>query len=184
MARVRQMRVFLSVFQVALAVLLGGWGEWLRYSDLNLPFLGGSGCASTARFHVWPWPLKFTLVLNLPVLAGGALISVPLDALHLPAAPEWLSEVMLLPFVALLWYWIGSHMDRTRAGDASAQKRKWQLVALLLFVGCSILASSVPLPNGGYTSFIDLGALLWLFAALAGLRLKAFRSKETAKQSG
>jgi hypothetical protein len=104
MGQTAQFRKILPVSQVVFAVLLGGWGEWLRYTTLNRPFFGGTWWDSTARFHVWPWPLKIALVVNLPVLVGAGLVSVPLDAVRFPAIPEWLFYVMMLPFVALLWY--------------------------------------------------------------------------------
>ena len=177
MRRPKQFRIILPALQIALALFVGGWGEWLRYSVLNHPFFGGTFWDSTARFHVWPLPLKFTLVLNLPVLVGGALLSVPLDAVHLPAPPEWLSCLTMLPFVALFWYWIGSRVDRNRAGGPAGQTAKRHWIALLLFAVCCVLASSVPIPNGGYTSFLELGILLWLIAAIVAMRFLAFRAK-------
>ena len=117
--------------------------------------------------------------MNLPVLVGAGLVSVPLAAVRFPAIPEWLFYVMMLPFVALLWYWIGARMDRNRPGHASAQTGKWQWVALLIFMSGCVLASTVPSPLGGYISFLVFGALLWLFAALAALRFLALRAKKS-----
>jgi len=37
MGQTAQIRKILPVSQVVLAVFLGGWGEWLRYSALNRP---------------------------------------------------------------------------------------------------------------------------------------------------
>jgi hypothetical protein len=190
MGQTAQFRKILPVSQVVLAAFLGGWGEWLRYSALNHRFFGGTLWDSTARFHVWPWPLKFTFVLNLPALLGGAivgavlsiswiLLSAPLHVAGLPAVPEWISSTTILPFVALFWYWIGFHMDRNTVGDASGKIAKWQWVALLIFTSGCVFASTVPSPLGGYTSFLVFGALLWLFAALAALGLLAFRAKKS-----
>lgn len=177
MAQVKQFRLLLPALQVALAISFGGWGEWLRVSLLNKPFWGSSTWwDTTARFHVWPWPLKFAIVMNLPVLVGGALISVPLDAFHLPAAPEWLSYVMMLPFVALFWYWIGIRLDRARPGERNGESAKRRWPGIFLFMATCALISYLPDRITLYTDFVPFGVLLWLFATLVALRLLRSRT--------
>src|ERR1019366_6599273 len=88
MAQINQFRKILPFTQIGLAILFGGWGLWIRNAILSRPFvLGMNGWKSTARFHVWPWPFKFAVVLNLPAFLAGALVSWPLDALR-PGLPE------------------------------------------------------------------------------------------------
>jgi hypothetical protein len=181
MVQPRRFRIFLPISQVLLALFVGGWGVWLRVSILNHPFFGGTLWDSTARFHVWPWPLRFAIVLNLPTMAAGAVLAGLLDLIGLRRLPEWLSCLTMLPFVALLWNWIGSWMDRERSEGTGreATRRKW--VVLFLFIAACAAASSVPSRVAGSISFISLGALLWLFAVLAVPRLPAFRRRGTNK---
>jgi hypothetical protein len=71
-----QFRKVLPIFQTALAAILGGWGLWLRNSILNLSFFGDDTLwNSTARFHVWPWPFKFAVVLNMPAFLAGLFLA-------------------------------------------------------------------------------------------------------------
>lgn len=107
-----QFRELLPIVQSVLAIFFGTWGLCLRNALLNRPFWGNSTYwDSTARFHVWPWPLKFAVILNLPAFVAGVVSSAPLY-IFWPKLPAWVSFVAGLPFVALLWYSIGFWLDR------------------------------------------------------------------------
>lgn len=169
-------RRILPVSQIILAALLGGWGLWIRNSLLSRPFFGSStGWDSTARFHVWPWPLKFATVLNMPAFLAGLVPSGFLDYLR-PGLPEWLFYLPMLLFVPLLWHWIGSRLDKqwNAAASRAALKRQW--LALLIFALICAVGSSVPESVGGYTSYLSLGALIWLASILAWLAWRRFHA--------
>src|SRR6267143_1475879 len=78
-----QFRRILPLSQTVLALFFGSWGLWIRNSILSQPFFGNSTLwNSTARFHVWPWPYEFAVVLNMPAFLIGILLSWPLDAIR------------------------------------------------------------------------------------------------------
>jgi hypothetical protein len=167
MARSNQFRTILPILQTALATFFSAWGLWLRNSILSRPSWGDSTLwDSTARFHIWPWPFKFAAVLNMPAFVAGLLLSWPLDALR-PNLPEWVSILPVLPIVAILWYWIGLWLDRGRSADKLRGTRRGQSIALLVFTAICAAASSIPEKMGGHTSYIPLGIVVWLLAALA-----------------
>jgi len=115
----------LPVFQVALAGFFGGWGLWQRNEILNHDYLFGIGWNSTARFHVWPWPFKFAAISNLPAFLAGLLLSWPIGA----ASPELHEATQLAPsllFVGVLWYGIGSWMDRRWDPTEKTPGCRWQ----------------------------------------------------------
>lgn len=172
-----QFRTILPISQTALAIIFGGWGLWLRNSILSRRFLGDSTLwDSTARFHVWPWPFKFAAVLNMPAFLAGALLSWPLDALR-PGLPEWVSVLPVLPFVALLWYWIGLRLDQERRAGKSRNTVKRQWIVLLLFTAICAAASSIPERIGGHTSYLLLGIAVWTIAAMAVKACALFRKR-------
>lgn len=177
MAQGTQFRTILPISQTALAIIFGGWGLWLRNSILSRHFWGDSTLwDSTARFHVWPWPFKFAAVLNMPAFLTGALLSWPLDALR-PGLPEWVSILPVLPFVALLWYWIGLWLDQERRAGKSRNTAKRQWIVLLLFTAICAAASSIPEGIGGYTSYLLLGIAVWTIAAMAVKASALFRKR-------
>jgi hypothetical protein len=168
MANGIQFRKTLPVVQTALALALGGWGLWIRNTILSRPFMEGTTLReSTARFHVWPWPFKFTAVLNMPAFLVGGLLSLPLGALY-PALANWISIVLILLFVVLLWYWVGARLD-----NSPGTTRKW--ILLLTFGVTCAAASSLPRNVGGYVSYVPLGIVVWLLALVAIGRSKASR---------
>lgn len=59
-------------------------------------------------YHVRPWPFRLALVLNVPAFLGGALVWWPIDKFA-SNLPEAVVCGGLLPFVFVLWYWIGRH---------------------------------------------------------------------------
>jgi hypothetical protein len=169
-----QFRRILPISQTAIAILLGGWGLWARNSILNRPFLGNStGWDSTARFHVWPWPFKFAAVLNMPAFLTGSLLSWPLDALR-PGLPESVSILPVLLCVPLLWYWVGSWLDRRgNAEKVSNAPRQW--ILLFVFTSICAAASSIPESVGGYVSYIPAGIAIWSIAAIGMAAFKICR---------
>jgi hypothetical protein len=102
-------RVLLPVVETTLATLAGGIGLWQRHQILNQRFLGDHTLwESTARFHVWPLPLRFAVVSNVPSFLASALVRWPLKTLW-PQMPETLGFLPLILFVPLLWYLVGLH---------------------------------------------------------------------------
>lgn len=158
----------LPVLQTVLAVFFGGWGLWLRNSILSRPFLGTStGWDTTLRFHVWPWPLEFAVILNMPTLLAGALLAWPLEYLR-PGLPIWVTALPVLLVVSLFWYWVGSWADRNISERA-------RCISLPVFILVCAAASSISKYVGGYTSYFLFGIAIWSILAVgakasAGLR--------------
>src|SRR5215468_1164579 len=118
MAHRQCFRRVLPVTQTFFAVLLGGVGLWQRNQILSDRH--SFGWHSTARFHVWPLPFKFAVISNLPAFMAGSVVFWPLSSLW----PELSEVTQLAPcvlFVPILWYWVGSHLDRTPAIPARAR---------------------------------------------------------------
>ena len=179
MAQELQFRRMLPVLQTTAAIFLGGWGLWLRNSILSRTFWGDSTLwNSTARFHVWPWPLKFEEVLHMPAFLAGALLSWPLDA-YWPGLPEWVSALPVLPCVALLWYRIGSWLDRRRGVNTYASTIKGQWLLLAMFCVVCAAASSVPRRVGGYVSYFPLGTVIWIVAVVGTAGFKVSRGNKS-----
>ena len=107
MASKAQFCRILPASQVALAAAFGGWGLWQRNQILSHDYLFGTGWNSTARFHVWPWPYKFTAISNLPALFAGLLLTIPISAIK-PTLSETLQLAPTLVFVFLLWVRVGA----------------------------------------------------------------------------
>jgi len=155
----------LPVSQTAVAILFGGWGLWLRNSILSRPFLDGTGWDTTLAFHVWPWPFKFAAIINMPAFLLGLLLLWPLDAFRLGLS-ESVSLLPALLFVPLLWYLVGSSLDKRRSSagrNKSTSKSEW--VLLLLFMAACAAASSLPPSIWGYANHLELGALIWMTVA-------------------
>jgi hypothetical protein len=162
-----QFRRVLPVSQTVLATVFGGWGLWIRDSILSQPLFGNSTLRnSTAQFHVWPWPFKFAVVLNMPAFLMGLLLSWPLSAFR-PGLPESISVLPVLLLVPLLWYSIGSWLDRTQGADQNRGSRKKHWILLLVFTLVCAAASSIPERVGGYVSYLPLGVLIWAVVGLA-----------------
>jgi len=108
MVQGKRFRRLLPVAQTVLALVFGGLGLWERNETLNRSFLGWN---STSRYHVWPWPYKLAVVSNMPAFLAGLLLSWPIGGLW-PELPEWLQIAPSLLFLPMLWYWVGSRLDR------------------------------------------------------------------------
>jgi hypothetical protein len=163
MAHGNQFRRVLPISQTALTMLFGGWGLWLRNSILSRPFWGDSTWwDSTLRFHVWPWPFKFAAILNMPAFLASLLVSWPIDSLR-PGLPEWISLSPSLLIVPLLWYWIGSWLDRRCSVTDRTRnpvRRAW--ILLLFFTVVGAVEASIPRNVGGYVSYLPFGIVLWI----------------------
>jgi hypothetical protein len=179
MAQINQLRSILPISQTALALLFGGWGICIRDSILSRTFLGSTLWNSTARFHVWPWPYKFAVVLNMPAFLIGLLLAWPLNVLG-PGLPESVSLLPALLLVPLLRYSIGSQLDQRRIGDKNRSTLKSQLIFLLLFTLICVAASSIPARVGGYVSYLPLGILTWATFGSAALALSRKHKARTA----
>jgi len=158
-----QFRRILPVSQITLAILFGGWGLWQRNQILSHDYLFGIGWNTTARFHVWPWPFKFAVILNLPAFIAGLFLSWPISAAK-PDLPETVQFAPSLLFVDVLWYWIGLRLDQHWG---VRQRAPWALAAV--FIAVCLTGALVPM---GYTGFlIPYGALVWLIATFAFRRV-------------
>src|SRR5882672_1266260 len=123
MVQINQLRRILPISQTALALSFGGWGIWIRDSILSRTFFGSTLWNSTARFHIWPWPYKFAVVLNMPAFLVGLLLAWPLDTFR-PGLSESVSLLPALLLVPLLWYSIGSGLDQRRIADKNRSTLK------------------------------------------------------------
>lgn len=158
MIRDLRFRMVLPIVESGVAALFGGIGLWQRSAILSRPFFEGQTLwDSTARFHVWPWPYKFAAISNLPALLGGLLLTIPIDAMK-PTLPETLQLAPSLLFVWLLWYWIGSRLDRRWS---VADKTPW--IAFLAFTLISLAGAFIPL---GYTGYVPYGFIVWVFTTV------------------
>jgi hypothetical protein len=173
-----QFRKILPALQTALAIFFGGWGLWTRNSILSQPFFGNSTLwNSTARYHVWPWPYKFAVVLNMPAFLIGLLLSWPLDAFR-PGLPEAVLVLPVLLIVPLLWFSIGSRLDKTRSANENRGALNKQWLLLLVFTLICAAGSLIPERVGGYASYLPLGILIW---ATVGLVVLAVSRKHNSR---
>jgi hypothetical protein len=145
-------RVLLGLSQTFIAAIFGGVGVWQRSQILNQSLWGDQTLwNSTARFHVWPWPLKFAVITNLPAFFAGALLSVPIRLLW-PEAPEAM-DLAVLPLVFVLWYWLGARLER----------KAHSKMFLALFTAACIVGAFLPL---GYVGYVPYGVTVWIVAAI------------------
>jgi|HubBroStandDraft_2_1064218.scaffolds.fasta_scaffold76367_1 hypothetical protein len=164
MGRRNQFRVLLPIVQGGLATLLGGFGLWQRSVLLSRPgfFDGTTLCDTTARFHVWPWPYKFAALSNMPALFAGMLLSMPISALR-PTLPESVQLAPTVLFVLILWFWVGSRLDRRWI---VAEKTPW--IGLSVFTVVCLVGALIPI---GYTGCVFYGFLVWLITAISLRRM-------------
>lgn len=147
--------MWLAIAQTASAALFGGIGLWQRNHILSRPlFEGQTLWDTTARYHVWPWPLKFAFITNFPVMIAGAVVSLPIEAVSTWAPIKAIGVVdgaICVAGIFALWYWIGSRLKPS--------VRSMLLLALFTFLS---VGSALFVP--GYTGFVPYAVLLWLFA--------------------
>jgi hypothetical protein len=116
MTRAIHFRKALPIVHTILALFFGGAGLFLRDALLNRPFLSNPAVYEpTLRSFIWPWPLKFAAILDMPAVLAGILLSYALDQIDQlrPALPAWASVLSMLVFVPLLWFAVGAWLDRT-----------------------------------------------------------------------
>jgi hypothetical protein len=164
-------RTILPVSQTVLALFLGGSGLWARHSILAQPFFGDTtSWNSTARFHVWPWPYKFAVVLNMPAFLAGSLFPLPVGGFR-PPLSETISHLSALLVVPPFWYAVGSVLDRRHSISAEANKVAWLWILILGFVSICAAIASIPVRIGGYVSFVPLGVAVWVMVGYGVLAL-------------
>jgi hypothetical protein len=167
-----QFRSVLPVLQTVLAVFFGGRGLWLRNSILSRPFLGTStGWESTLRFHVWPWPLKFAVILNMPAILAGGLLTLPLQYLR-PGLTEWVAALPVLLVIFLFWYWVGSWADSN-----ISERARWILLPFFILVCAAV--SSISEYVGGYTSYVLFGIAIWSIVAVGAIASAGLRKRNS-----
>jgi hypothetical protein len=164
-------RRLLPVAQTAMAVLFGGLGFWQRSEILSHSWLGWN---STARFHVWPWPYKFAVVTNTPAFLVGLLLSWPIGGLW-PELPESVQIGPSLLFVPMLWYWVGSRLDRRwgredGVGASRSSKSPW--IFLLVFTLVCVVGAFLPI---GYVGYLPYGVAVWVAMGLIVRHLSKVR---------
>jgi hypothetical protein len=168
-------RKVLPVAQTVVAAIFGGWGFWVR----NQAITNGLGWRSTMVFHVWPWPLRFASILNMPALLFGFVLSLPVYAL-LPRVPEWVSSLLLILFVPLIWFWVGRWLDKLSDSHSNAKQRKAAWIAVGIFTAiCAGLAAL----GSSSSSFTGFGLLIWLAAGIAVFRVTRFRKSKRGPSS-
>lgn len=160
-----QYRALLPAIQTVSAILCGGIGLSQRNAILKQPWLGEQTMAdTTARFHVWPLPLRFALVNNLPALTSLGVIGWPLSRVW-PGMPIGLWLSLLIACTYANWYLIGRRLD----SEPSARKRqRWALAIFGLLSGAVIFTP-------GYVGFVYTGILLWVAFAITVQILGATR---------
>jgi len=146
----------LPILQTFVAALFGGLGLWQRSYTLNHAVFGWN---SDAVYHVWPWPYKFAAVLNMPALLAGILIAWPISDVW-PTLSEAAQFSPALLFVALLWYYIGRHMDQIVSAPASPRALRVATLWTSIFIFVVISAGLAYL-HTSYTSYLPYGILLW-----------------------
>jgi hypothetical protein len=155
-------RTWLPLSQCLLGGLFGLLGAWQRVSVLGQSEFGQSLWNTTARFHVWPWPYKLALSINLPSFLMGTLVASPFVML-----PE-LAEYLVMALAALLgipiWRAIGSRIDH--GIERKDILKHTALVACIAFdVVCLIGAFAVRYAVG-------LGPVAWFVGMVAFRRVR------------
>jgi hypothetical protein len=168
----KQFRRLLPTAQTLVAIVFGGWGEWHRIQMINRSL----GWESTVVSDIWPWPLKFAMILNVPALLIAALIEWPINSLW-PNLPEYLQLLPVILLVALLWYVIGCWLER-RSGTVDHAGNSTKLLwAIVLFF---VLFCAVGAVLASASSMLLYGLGTWIAAGVgmaASSIYKRLRSK-------
>ncbi len=154
MTRTVRFRYVLPIAQAGVAALMGGIGLLQRQHLLGQRLFGDQTFwDSTARFHIWPWPYKFAVIANIPAFFAGLLPAWGVEQVW-PRIPETVEGALSLPFVPLVWYWVGYRLS-TSSSTA--------LRFLLVFTLACAVGAVLPI---GYVGFIPYGILVWLIALI------------------
>ena len=172
-----QFRRILPIAQTALAIVFGSWGLFLRKTIISTSQLGWN---STLRFHVWPWPLKFAVIQNAPALIVGSLMSIPIAKLW-PEASEWFSYLPSLFLVPLLWWLIGSWVDREcEFRTTTGRPTFWPWILLSIVTIVSLLGAVLSeVVSTSYTAFVPFAIALWI---ILGIGMRVFNSRNSRLQ--
>ncbi len=167
-----QFRRALPITQTLIAIVFGAWGEWQRVQILNRSL----GWASTVVFHIWPWPLKFTLILNMPAFLIGSFLDWLLNSLW-PNRPQYLQLLPVILVVPFLWYGIGRWLERrfcTSDRHTNSAKLIWAIILffVLFCAVCAALASSSSMLLYGLGAWIAVGVGMATSAIYKRLRSK------------
>jgi hypothetical protein len=169
----------LPVAQTVLVTLFGGWGLWIRNSVLSQPFfLGSTGWQTTARFHFWPWPYKFAVIVNMPAFLAYGLLSWRFENLW-AGRPERVYELPVLLLVPLLWYLMGWWADRMAGTGRTTTSDRGLWILLVVFMLVCAALSSISGYVGGYTSWFVFGIVLWLIVGVGVLRKRKSKVRVT-----
>jgi hypothetical protein len=97
-----------------------------------------------------------------------------------PKCPEWIQSAPSLLFVPMLWYWIGSRLDRrwTVTGEGGVS-RKSKSPWTLLLVFTLVLGAGAFLPLG-YVGYLPYGVAVWLAAAFVIRRVSRDRPEASS----
>jgi hypothetical protein len=153
--------MFLPVGQCACAGMFGGYGLWQRLTGLNQTFGDVLLWNTTAPAHLWPWPYKFAVILNMPAVLAGNLFS-PLGSAHGPGASEAVGGIASLLMTLPLWYWIGHRFDRPRGC------RNNRRLSFRFFLSTLIVLSLLGALLLGPIFYLLYGIALWM-AAVFGI---------------
>jgi hypothetical protein len=170
----KQFRRILPVLQTLIAILFGGWGEWHRIQMINRSL----GWESTVVSHIWPWPLKLAVILNMPALLIVALIEWPINSLW-PNLPEYLQLLPVILLVALLWYVIGRWLEPRSGTIDPAGNSKKLLWAMVLFF---VLFCAVGAARASASSMLLYGLRAWI-AAGVGMSATAIYKRLRSKRA-
>jgi len=169
-----QFRRLLPITQTLIAIVFGAWGEWQRVQILNRSL----GWASTMAFHIWPWPLKFALILNMPAFLIASFLDWPLNSLW-PNRPEYLQLLPAILVVPFLWYGIGRWLERRSVAADRGTKSAKLIWAIILFF---ILFCAVGAPLASPTSMLLYGLGAWI-AVGVGMAASVIYEKSRSKRA-
>jgi hypothetical protein len=173
MVQGKRFRRLLPIAQTVLAAMFGGLGLWQRSEILSHSLFGWN---FTARYHVWPWPYKLAVVSNTPAFLAALLLSWPIGRLW-PELPEWVQIAPSLLFVPMLWYWIGSRLDRRWGvldGGGGSRRSKSPWILLLAFALVCVAGAFLPL---GYVGYLPYGTAVWIVTGLVIRHVSRVRSE-------
>jgi hypothetical protein len=171
----KQFRRVLPVGQTVIAIVFGAWGEWQRVQIVNRSL----GWASTVAFHIWPWPLKFALILNMPAFLIGSFLDWRLNSLW-PNRPEYLQLLPVILVVPFLWYGTGRWLARRSvAADRGTNSSKLIWAIILFFI--LFCAVGAPLASPSTMLLFGLGAwtavAVWMAVSTIYEKLRSKRAQ-------
>jgi hypothetical protein len=120
---------------------------------------------TTAPLHVWPWPYKFAVILNMPAAFAGmffsAMVFSDFASRYGRVATEAVGGIVSLLLTLPLWYWIGLRFDRTCGTKSSGYLSFW------VFLSSMIILSFSGALYLGPIDYLLYGCGVWVLAAIA-----------------